>query len=827
MRRLVLVSTSMVVALCVLPAPAGADVFGPISLVSEGPFGGETQQAEYAHDPAISGDGEYVVFDGSIGGVTGVWRRDLQTGVVEQVAGGDAELPSIGADGQYVSFTTNEGLSLPEVSHGRPDASPHAEAVNVYVRDMDRQPAGSESEEAARPAGERAFTVVSAVNGSEEPLTYAGQSTNTGSGAIGRSAIDAEGDEVAFVTTAVSNLVRYPQVEKEEEEKGETPKPHTPKLQVAVRYLRTHETVLVSRCYVASKCEEAAAPAVAAVEGSTDYGAVYTGQSASFEAPPPYGEYRLSSPPGASLSADGSTVAWMGEDIGQQAALLSEETRNPDYTEPLWRRIQPGSETITERVTGGSDPANPACAVSGEGSLPASPSPSDPCQGPFVVENQGHPAGIINENGGQTGDFVPRLSANGYRVAFVSQEPLVTSGENFGRSKTGQESDLYVANMAPGLTRDQALTQVTELAGGEGSGLADTAPIFDFDISPDGEQVAFSTVRTRFPLGFPAFVSTPAGEPGMNELYDADLADGTLTRVTHGYQEPDEAGEHAHEPAPAGEDPYKGHPGDGALSPSFTDDGDTLAFSSTASNLVFGDGNSPPLGLPQTGSFDGSDAFTVQRVVFGATPIPNEATPAPEPAFAPAWNLGVTASSQANGTVLLYVRAPGAGTVHAGARGAVVAAFVHVARTASRGRHAATPSSRARVTEAGDPGARAARAGKRKSKARAIAKTVIVSTVATRTEDTHGAELTPLTLVLAPRYASLARERGGFSATVMVTFSAPGRATLTDTIPVTFVRAKKKSSKKRSAKGKGKSKSADTTKASRGAGSSSKAGGHG
>ena len=39
-----------------------------------------------------------------------------------------------------------------------------------------------------------------------------------------------------------------------------------------------------------------------------------------------------------------------------------------------------------------------------------------------------------------------------------------------------------------------------------------------------------------------------------------------------------------------------------------------LAFSSTASNLVFGDGNSPPLGLPQTGSFDGSDAFTVTRV---------------------------------------------------------------------------------------------------------------------------------------------------------------------------------------------------------------------
>ncbi len=190
MRRLVLVSTSMVVALCVLPAPAGADVFGPISLVSEGPFGGETQQAEYAHDPAISGNGRYVAFDGSIGGVTGVWRRDLQTGALEQVAGGDAELPSISAGGQYVSFTTNEGLSLPEVSQGKPDASPHQEPVNVYVRDMAVQPAATKAEEAARPAGERAFTVVSAVDGSEEPLTYSGASTTRGSTATGRSAIE-------------------------------------------------------------------------------------------------------------------------------------------------------------------------------------------------------------------------------------------------------------------------------------------------------------------------------------------------------------------------------------------------------------------------------------------------------------------------------------------------------------------------------------------------------------------------------------------------------------------------------------------------------------
>ena len=42
----------------------------------------------------------YVAFDGSVGGVTGVWRRDLATDAIEQVAGGDAELPSISEDGQ-------------------------------------------------------------------------------------------------------------------------------------------------------------------------------------------------------------------------------------------------------------------------------------------------------------------------------------------------------------------------------------------------------------------------------------------------------------------------------------------------------------------------------------------------------------------------------------------------------------------------------------------------------------------------------------------------------------------------------------------------------
>src|ERR1700736_4118407 len=132
------------VVLLVVCAQAPADVFGPPARsASESTSGesntccllasagsvllsageeGTSQQAQYAHDPAISGNGRYVAFDGAIGGISGVWRRDLQTGEVQPVAVGrqvpgseacesahapcEAELPSISADGNYVSFTT-------------------------------------------------------------------------------------------------------------------------------------------------------------------------------------------------------------------------------------------------------------------------------------------------------------------------------------------------------------------------------------------------------------------------------------------------------------------------------------------------------------------------------------------------------------------------------------------------------------------------------------------------------------------------------------------------------------------------------------------------
>jgi Tol biopolymer transport system component len=740
-----------VAAVVAVPVPAAADVFGSISLASAGTTPGSSfaQQSNYAHDPAISGNGRYVAFDGSFGGVTGVWRRDLLSGVVEEVAGGDAELPSISEDGRYVSFTTNEGRALARFTNGRANA-PEEEAVNVYVRDM-----------SLGPGEGGAFTLASAPSGSEEPLTYAAASTTQGSVASGRSALSGDGRKVAFVTTAASDLTD-PQTPSE---------PTTPAMQVAVRNLDSRETKLVS------VNRETGGP-VSGTEGSETYGAVFGGLGGplAFGPTPPYAEYGKAPPPGASISADGTAVAWMGANIGEQAPMLPAENRSVDYTEPLWRRIAPGSETPTERVTGGSDPQSPACVASGEGRLPETPSPSDPCQGPFAAASETpKPSGVLA--GGTKEEFVPRLSADGYTVAFLSEIPPVSLSEFF--TNTGQASDLYVVSMRPGLTRDAALTPITELASREG-GISTTGSIFDFNISPDGSQVAFTSRRTQFTLGSIAFVSTRAGEPGMEELFDADLRNHTLTRTTQGFE--GGASEHpAFAGRVVGQDPYP--EGDGALSPSFSTSGDLIAFSSTASNLAYGDGNTPSnpkegIGTPE----DGGDAFVVERKAFAPLPTPQYVSPAAEQPEVPVWQIGVSALSRRDGTVLLYVRTPAAGTLRASARSAVLVrsgGSVHGARRAHARRAAH------------------ARAG-----ARGRAKlTVSVRTVASRRTQAQGGGLVTMVLKLAGPYGPLASARGGLSSTVTVTFAAGGQRTIGQSVPVMFVRTTKASGRSVRVKG--------------------------
>jgi hypothetical protein len=750
-------------------ASAGADVFGTTSLVSVSPL----EQADYAHDPAISGNGRYVVFDGSIGGVTGVWRRELRPdegvlsheGNVEEVAGGDAELPSISENGQYVSFTTNEGRELPNITDGLPDPvhrigeGPTVESPNVYVRDMDEAP--------SEPG---AFEPVSAVSGSDETLTYEyaaeGEGENEksqrdtetedwGAEAAGRSAISDDGREVAFVTTAVSNL----------DGAG------TPALEVAVRYLETKTTELVSVEYNPATGQPAIdeetglpEPVPAETQSQETYGAAYSEKGA----PPrfaPVKPYEVMPTIGASISGDGTTVAWLGQEVGEQTATLPAETLAPRYGEPLWRRIADGVLEPTRRVTGGSDPTNPACVASGEAALPSNDPLSDPCQGPFRTESEfGVWTGELITGGA---DALPRLSNDGYKVAFVASAPLVSQGSDFGNGSPGEHrgDDLYVADMHAGLTRQQALRQLTELASGNENIVGQTGAVVEFGISPDGRQVAFATKRIVFPLSSPAYVTAPLTVPGMLELYDVDLEDETLTRVTHSYE--GGPSEHPHRSVTSvEEDPY-GQGGDGAQSPSFSNIGNLLAFSSTASNLVFGDGNTPPLGDER---LDGSDAFVIPRIVFEPVATPQiVSTAPPNPLPSGAWTLGVTASSLANGEVRLYLEVPGAGTVGAGASAAVK--VVTSSRSHSKKAHGAHSK-------------------------------IVTRTVASakRAVGMSTGGLTTVVLAPASKYTALTKRPDGLSAMVEVSFSAQGHATLHRRIEVRFVRRTTHHSKKKAKK---------------------------
>jgi hypothetical protein len=575
---------------------------------------------------------------------------------------------------------------------------------------------------------------VSAVNGETEGLSYEEEEANPelGSVASGRSAMSANGQEVAFVTTAVSNLAG----------------PGTPALQVAVRNLSSGETELVSTEYDPATGQAIPGKPVSVTEGETTYGAVYSPAQPTFRTT----ERAYELPPtkvGASISGDGTTVAWMGTVIYKQARMLPDEDYS-SYSEPLWRRIADGPLTPTRRVTGGSEAENPACIASGELAVPqGSTSTSDPCQGPFVVEGTGGANGIFS---GSAGDSIPQLSNDGYTVAFLSNAELVSSGANYGKSG-GSYTDAYIANMYEGLTRKEALRPLTELASGQDK-IAAVGPILDLGVSPNGSQVAFTTQRTEFPLGSPVYVSQPASDPGLAELFDVDLTDDTLTRVTVGYE--GGQSEHPHL-ANGAEDEYT-NPTDGALSPSFSENGDILAFSSTASNLVYGDGNTPASESRASGNSDGdgSDVFYVSRKLFEPEPVETYISAVPaNPPLIPEWRLDVTAQSLANGSVRLYVELPGAGDLAVAAQSAV--------RTNAR--RARSSASHGRVS-------------------------VVERTVATAKEavGASGDGLVELTLTPTPGYRTLASASGGLSGIANLFFSAPGHPALRQSIAVTFLR---------------------------------------
>ena len=713
--------------------------FKPFQLVSSS----SKLQAEYAYEPAVSADGRYVVFTGVVGSKHGVYRKDLVTKELATVALGDATGgPSVSADGRYVSFTTAD-----DPSTGREPVKNGC--TQVYRRDMEKgqqQPAGSrgllgkegkEGEEEFREA----FQLASARDGSEEPLTYEGTGQEGcpggGSAAATRVALSADGSEVAFTVIGRSDLTA---------KRGEQPGAvATPSDEVALRDLTTDTTTLVSTLRgspepVPGGAALSETPTVEEVKGK------------------PVAREAASS---VAISANGNAVAWMGINVQEQSETSLSSPRYADeYAEPLWREVATGAIAPTgetRRVLAGGDSSARGCPPECTGGLDLlwdqqffeNYSGLGPQFGSYISNGERGFRGSVLE------DVTPQLSADGSKVAILSTQPDFGRLPNFGSLPPDKSptANAFVVNMAPGLTREQAITRLTEWASPNFEIGALDGVVGHIAISADGTRVLFATSRSAFPLAPPALITAPVSqfEPA-SQLYEVNLKAGTLALVSQGYD-----GE------PANIEGGSGGIGAAALSA----DGRVIALASGSSNLAPGSVN------------DGSGVFSTEEEDLPEQAGKQSVTALPPgPGAEPGWGISATARPGPGGALLVDVSVPGAGRLAASASSLVPTAVSAKGRSRNR-------STRAR-------------------------KVIASRQVAHATGQARAEGLFELRLAPSSPYRSLASAKAGLYTTVVVTFSAQGQRTLSQTLQASFPRprAVARAARRRTAKLKPKRKAA-------------------
>jgi Tol biopolymer transport system component len=716
-RRLAPSVVTVLCALLVLASPAHA-IYGPVA----GGLGAEMVSVDNASDEqgdapttdaTISADGRYVVFqtratnffenDGVPGGDPdppgtcrsgGIFRYDRVTGELTLVADGTearvgangecepsnlifrgAENPSVSADGRYVAFSTAQQL-VPQDTN---------ENVDVYVRDMD-VPLSADRE------GSGAYTLVSAQNGGDTPAAYDDSKISPplaggdpGTELWPNTAISANGRYVLFRS---ENLVLSSLPD------GSTPT--TPPDQLFVRDLLTKTTTLVNQTSVGHK------PGPECGTGGTSAG----GEPAC----------GISGP--ATLSADGSTVAWVGKNAPEQTVFLPGEEPEESTTYYLWRRWQE-PHASTRRVTGIADPEDPACKG---GAVTGDPTATGPCYGPLTFPESSN-AGISSQ--------APGLSADGNTVAFLAGSALRPN------DLKPESLDVFLTSMAPGITRKagtRELTLAVNSAQGDGN-----ASVTSLALSPDGSHIAFVSQRNAFVLGEPASIGSFSTTGEQSELDVIDLTTNTLERAVVGLEDVEPNGSTA-------------------SNPTLSADGSTLAFVSSASNLIFGDAN----------GF--ADAFTATLQSAGGTAAPPAGVNAGSGGFSfsavASPELGVSVRRAKDGGVTLLVETPGAGKLIARARGSIPKAVV---------------------------------LHKQKKKKASSEALLASASASVRSEGT-----TTLTLHLSPKYVRDLQRAGKLKANVTIDFmpTTSAEPALSDEVTATFIPAisAKKSSHKNKAK---------------------------
>lgn len=613
-----------------LASPAQA-IYGPAA----GGFGAGLVSVDNASDEqangattdaVISANGQYVVFqtkatnffedDGGVVGAHGVeadaeppgtlreggiFRYDLLTGEIQLVADGSevhtcppqepscpekgklifrgAQNPSVSANGRYVVFSTAQQL-VPQDDN---------ENVDVYVRDMD-VPLTADRKDSG------AYTLASAKSGSEEPANYGTASQ--------RFPADEPGAEV-WPSTAISANGRYVvfRTSNVESDLPDQAAVTTPPQQLFVRDLQDDTTTLISRTSPGNE------PGPNCGAGGTTAG----------------GEPACGALGPATISADGSTVAWVSTNAPTQTVFLTGEDASNTTAYYLWRRWQE-PEAATRRITGIADPEDPECPPGGSVEA-ANHTATGTCYGPLTYP-EGQLAPIVAS--------APALSEDGYTVAFLAAaalRPDVTKSIGL---------DAFVTSMAPGVTRKAGTRELTLGAPSDESG--STQPIESIALSPDGSTVAFTTPRDDFLLPEPTPIGSFRPLPLGSDLYVVHLREDTLERAVLNYEGGDVEGSIADDPT-------------------LTQDGEMVAFTSSASDLIYGDANR--VSNAYTGTQEAPTGTAASPASFNSVQGGFSLTGTASP------ELGLSVRRAADGELIVLVEAPGAGKLIAQAVGTI------------------------------------------------------------------------------------------------------------------------------------------------------------